>query len=286
MSPAAAPDPSLRRYIRTQFTPSFLYPLKGIWYFATHRYLHPLLQSRLLPLTLLSTCILVLLFLTAYLPIVAFLALFHYQGSAWVNGTFFILGIGNLLIALLFEAMFVDHTQVDIFDAVMVAEGYEHLVKTRRHVVDDIDETNPVERLGLRDKGAKFAPFSFRQIFEFLILLPLNFLPFAGVPLFLLLTGYRAGPLINWRYFALKGFTKKERNAFVTAKRRRWEYMWFGTVYMILQLIPVLSMFFLLTSAVGSALWSVRLEHEKVDRETGQEDDEGLPAYTDDDDPV
>jgi len=223
---------------------------------------------------------LVVLFLTAYLPVVAFLALFHYKGSAWVNGTFFILGIGTLLISLLFEALFVDHTQVDIFDAVMIAEGYEHLVKNRRPVAEDIDESDPVKRLGARDKGAQFAPFSIRQILELIILLPLNFVPFVGVPLFLLLTGLRAGPLLNWRYFALKEFTKKDRNNFIRAKKRRYEYMWFGTVYMILQLIPGLSMLFLLTSAAGSALWAVHIEQESMPIER-DEDEELPPNYTD-----
>ena len=274
------PYNSVQRFVRSNFSPAFIYPFKGLWYFATHRYLHPLARARILPLSLLSTCILVLLFLTAYLPIVAFLAIFHVKGSAWVNGTFFLLGIGTLLISILFEALFVDHTQVDIFDAVMVGEGYEHLVRNRRVVSEDIDESDPVKRLGARDKGATFAPFSFRQILEFVLFLPLNFVPFAGVPLFLLATGYRAGPLLNWRYYALKEFTKKERKEFIHTKKRKWEYMWFGAFYMLLQLVPVLSIFFLFTSAAGSALWSVRIERKNADRQFIP-DDELPPEYTD-----
>ena len=110
---------SARGFVKANFSPAFIYPFKGIWFFATHRYLHPLARTRMLPLALLSTCILVLLFLTTYIPLVAFLAIFHYKGSAWVNATFFILGIGTLLISILFEALFVDKTQVDIFDAVV-----------------------------------------------------------------------------------------------------------------------------------------------------------------------
>jgi hypothetical protein len=282
-NPASPPKGSrLQRFIRNNFSPVFLYPLKGIWYFTTHRYLHPLLRSRLVPLTLLSTCVLAILFLTIYVPVVAFLALFHFTGSAWVNATFFVLGIGSLLIALLFEALFVDHTQVDIFDAVLVAEGYENLVRTRRPIGDNIDEADPYRRLGIREKGATFAPFSLRQILEFVILLPLNFIPFVGVPLFLLATGYRAGPFLNWRYFALKGFNKKQRNQFIKVKKRRWEYMWFGAVHMLLQLIPVLSMFFLLTIAVGSALWSVHLEQESQRGRPIPQEEDLPPAYSDD----
>lgn len=260
-----------------------MYPLKGMWYFATHRYLHPLLKGRLIPLSLLSGCILAILFVTAYLPVVAFLAIFHYKGSAWVNGTFFILGIGALVIQLLFEGLLVDHTQVDIFDAVVVAEGYEHLIKNRRTVSDNIDQSDPYKRLGPRDKGAQFAPFSFRQIVELVILLPLNFVPFVGVPLFLLLTGYRAGPLMNWRYFQIKQFSRKDRKQFIKTKQRRFEYMWFGTVHMILQLVPVLAMLFLLTTACGSALWSVHIEQQLQDSQQDQEPtaEDDPPAYTD-----
>ena len=273
----------LRQFVRANFSPAFLYPLKGIYYFGTHRYLWPLLQSRLIPLTLLSTCVLAILFLTAYLPLVGFLALFHYRGSAWVNATFFLLGVGAVLIQLLFEGMLVDHTQVDVYDAVMVGEGYEHLVKNRRPVSEDINESDPYKRLGPRDKGAGFSPFSLRQIIELVILLPLNFVPFVGVPLFLILTGYRAGPLLNWRYFQLKQFNKKQRTQFIKTKSRRFEYMWYGTVHITLQLIPVLAMLFLLTTAAGSALWSVHLEQRLQERQPLQqsEEDDQPPAYTD-----
>ncbi|KAK5114448.1 hypothetical protein LTR62_002383 [Meristemomyces frigidus] len=272
--------PSLwTRFVRANFSPAFLYPLKGIWYYATHPYLRPLLKSRLIPLTVLSSSILVLLFLTAYLPLVGFLALFHFKGSAWVNATFSILIVGMLLIQMLFEALFVDSTQVDIFDAVMIAEGYEHLVKNCRPVADDIDETDPLKRMGPREKGATFAPFSFRQVIELVLCLPLNFIPFVGVPLFLLATGYRAGPLLNWRYFDLKQFNKRERNQFIKTKRRRFEYMWYGTVYLALQLIPVFSMLFLLTGAAGSALWSVHVEQESTRDSVDEED--LPPAYAD-----
>lgn len=222
----------------------------------------------------------VVLFLTAYLPVVALMEIFHRTGSAWVNGTVFVLGIGTLIITILFEALFVDNTQVDIFDAVLVGEGYENLVRNRRNVSEDIDESDPLKRLGPREKGAEFAPFSIRQILEFIILLPLNFVPFAGVPLFLLATGYRAGPLLHRRYFTLRGMTKKQRNEFIKVKAHRWQFMWFGTVYMILQLIPILSLLFLLTSAAGSALWSVHIERDNRDQQQ-LENDELPPEYTD-----
>lgn len=63
----------------------------------------------------------------------------------------------------------------------------------------------------------------------------------------------------------------------------------FGVVYLTLQLIPVLSMFFLVTSACGSALWVADIELEKqrqavtVAREANREgeDDSQAGQYAD-----
>ena len=81
-----------------------------------------------------------------------------------------------------------------------------------------------VKMLGKPAVSAVYAPFSIRQIVEFVVLLPLNFVPVMGVPLFLALTGYRAGPFHHWRYFQLREFTKEERKSFVL--RRKLRDMW------------------------------------------------------------
>ena len=194
------------------------------------------------------------------------------------------LGESAAIVALLFEAWFADEAQVDIFDAVLVAKGCEDLVARSRPVlpsaagVEGEEALNPRTRLGKPLRSAVYAPFSFRQIVEFIVFLPLNFLPWIGVPLFLFLTGYRAGPLQHWRYFKLKGMDRKQRNAFI--EERRWMYTWFGTVALVLQLVPVFSMLFLLTTAGGSALWAARLE--EANREEASDAVQGEYA----DDPV
>lgn len=185
-----------------------------------------------------------------------------------MNGAFLVLGEGAAITALLFEAFFVDETLVDVFDAVLINEGLSDLVGQARFL--DRDGENAVKMLGKPTISAVYSPFSLRQIIEFIVLLPLNFVPVAGVPIFLILTGYRAGPFHHWRYFKLLGFTKKERNNFI--KQRKVRYMWFGTVALLLQLVPVLSMFFLLTTAAGSGLWVAKIEKARRARESLVED--------------
>lgn len=150
-----------------------------------------------------------------------------WQGrSAWFNATVLVLGEGAAITALLFEAFFVDETQVDVFDSVLVAKGHEELVGVSRPVAPVLldEKDDPLKRLGKPVKSAIFAPFSLRQIIELVLLLPANFIPYIGVPIFLIGTGYRAGPLLMWRYYALREMTRKERRAFI--RQRRWAYAW------------------------------------------------------------
>jgi len=86
---------------------SWLYPIKGIFYFLGHSRFWPLFRGRLLPVVLLSLFVYGLLFTFAFLPQVAVLAIFH-GPAAWFNGAILTLEEGSAVIALLFEAFFVD----------------------------------------------------------------------------------------------------------------------------------------------------------------------------------
>lgn len=272
--------------IKSVVSASFLYPFKGIYYYAAHPFLWPLFGRRLIPLIVTSIVVLGMLFTFTYLPQVAFLAIFHGH-LAWFNAAFLVLGEGQVVIALLFEALLVDETLVNVFDAVLISENLASLVAPSRVLFPDAP--NPVKKLGKPTETAIYSPFSFRQIIEFIFFLPLNLIPLFGTPAFLVITGARAGPLHHYRYFKLRGLTKGEKKEEI--RSRRWKYTWFGTIALLLQLVPVLSMFFLLTTAAGSALWVVKLEEQKrrmVDVEVlAQEeglvrDEEAPPAYSDD----
>lgn len=91
------------------------YPMQGMWYFARHREYWPLWAGRLLPLSIISLIVYLILFLFAYLPQVAFLAIWQ-GGGAWFSALILTLGEGQVLIQALFEGFFVDECRVDIFD--------------------------------------------------------------------------------------------------------------------------------------------------------------------------
>ncbi|KAF9870456.1 hypothetical protein CkaCkLH20_12123 [Colletotrichum karsti] len=231
------------------------YPLRGIWYFLRNKEFWPLFLSRLLPLSIISFLVYFILFTFAFLPQFAFLAIFHGWG-AWVNAVVLVLGEGLVVIQGLFEGFFVDECRVD---ATLIKESHTDLVAPHRILFPDAPTA--VKMLGKPTSSAIYTPWSMIQIVELVVFLPLNFVPVVGTPAFIIITGTRLGKLAHYRWFQLRGLSKKESKREIRA--RTWEYVWFGTAAMILELVPVLSFFFLLTTSAGSALWAARMEDEK-----------------------
>ncbi|KAM0429921.1 hypothetical protein ACHAQK_010894 [Fusarium lateritium] len=259
------------------------HPIRGIWFFVRNREFWPLFVSRILPLSLMSFLVYFVLFTFTFLPQYAFLAIFHGWG-AWVNAVVLVLGEGLVIIQGLFEGFFVDECRVDVFDATLIKLGHKDLIAPQRILF--LDAPNPVRMLGKPTTDAVYTPWSMIQIIELIVFLPLNFVPVVGTPAFIIITGTRLGKLAHYRWFQIRGFSKVEQKQ--ALRDRAWEYVWFGTVAMILELIPVLSLFFLLTTTAGAAQWTAQIEDEsKSPAENEQAHEEGIhpdapPPYTDD----
>jgi hypothetical protein len=95
---------------------SAYYPLQGIWYFLRRPYFYPLFVGRLLPLSIISLLVYFILFTFAFLPQLAFLAIFHGWAGAWISAIVLVLGEGLVVIQGIFEGFFVDECRVDVFD--------------------------------------------------------------------------------------------------------------------------------------------------------------------------
>ncbi|KZZ90861.1 hypothetical protein AAL_07087 [Moelleriella libera RCEF 2490] len=259
------------------------YPLIGIWYFLRNKEFWPLFTGRLLPLSLISLLVYLILFTFAFLPQWLFLAIFHSWWSAWLNAVVLTLGEGLVIIQGLFEGFFVDECRVDVFDATFIKTGLQSLIAPHRILFDDAPTA--VKMLGKPTSSAIYTPWSLVQIVELIVFLPLNLIPYVGTFAFIVITGTRLGKLAHYRWFQLRGLSAREQKQEI--RNLSWEYVWFGTVAMILELIPVLSFLFLLTTSAGSALWAARIEHERERRRLGNSSARGQtpteppPAYSD-----
>jgi len=171
-----------------------------------------------------------------------------------------------------------------VFDATFIKLGLVNLISPHRIIFDEAP--NAVKMLGKPTSPAIYQPWSIKQIVELIVFLPLNLVPYVGTPAFIIITGTRLGKLSHYRWFQLRGLSKEEQRREI--RLLTWDYVWFGTVAMILELIPILSFFFLLTSTAGSALWAARIEEERkrtgIDSLIAQEEvpTQGPPEYSDD----
>lgn len=146
--------------------------------------------------------------------------------------------------------------------ATLIDKGLIDLVAPHRVLFPDAP--NAVQKLGKPTARAEYQPWSLVQMVELVVFLPLNLIPYVGAPAFILITGTRLGKLSHFRWFQLRGLDRKARRQEI--KTRTWDYVWFGTVAMLAELVPVLSFFFLLTTAAGSALWVADVELEAKQR--------------------
>lgn len=242
------------------------YPIRGIWYFSRRREFWPLFLGRLVPLSLISFFVYFVLFSFAFLPQFLFLAIFHGWG-AWFNAVVLVLGEGLVIVQGLFEGFFVDECRVDVFDATLIDLSLKDLIAPHRILFDDAP--NSVKMLGKPTSPACFNPWSTIQIVELVFFLPLNLIPYVGTIAFIVITGTRLGKLSHHRWFQLRGLSKAAQKDEI--KRLEWDCVFFGTMAMILELVPVLSFFFLLTTAAGSAIWAADLEKARREIESDSE---------------
>ncbi|KAL4949027.1 hypothetical protein BDW69DRAFT_198419 [Aspergillus filifer] len=241
------------------FSGAYLYPFKGLLHFTTHPPLYKPLYSRITQTLLAGVGITTSLFLFTYLPQTAFLTLTAGPFFAPIAGVLLVLSEASAITHFIARGWIIRDALVDIFDAVLLSRGQDALVRQGRELKGSNIRGGVMERLGKMVKRP-FGTFSEggSGILRSLMLLPLNFIPVIGTVMYVYVAGKKAGPGLHVRYFQLKGFSKAEREEFIT--RRRGAYTGLGMASVVLEMVPFASMVFEFSNAVGAALWAADLE--------------------------
>lgn len=236
---------------------SYLYPIKGIVYFASHRALWKPFLSRVAPTLAVSAAVTVPMFIFTYLPQLAVLV--------WVNGplamfttVLLVLNESSTITSMIARNFIMQDALLDTFDATLVSRGATAAVKEGRELQPGSD---PVGKLG-KVLMSPFERFSPNAIVRYLIHLPLNFIPVVGTAIFLLLQGRTRGLGVHDRYFQLKSWSKERRSDWI--QTHVGSYTAFGLVATLLEMVPVASLLFSFTNAVGAALWAADIEAKDV----------------------
>ncbi|KAJ8609940.1 hypothetical protein MRB53_038878 [Persea americana] len=112
---------------------AYLYPIKGIIYFLSHRELWKPLLSKLTPTIGLGSGITIFMFVVTYLPQVAIMA-FTSGPLAAITAALLVLSESSTLTMLLSKSFFIEGALVDTFDATLVQRGQVALVSKDRQV--------------------------------------------------------------------------------------------------------------------------------------------------------
>lgn len=241
---------------------AYLYPLKGIYYFFTHRSLWRPLANKLIPTVSLGVGITVFMFAVTYFPQAAVLTLVN-GPLAIVTTILLVLSEASTIFNVLSKNFLIDDALIDTFDGTLISRGCTQLVSTERQIKSSND---PIGRLG-KIARKPFAKFSPKAIIRYFLYLPLNMIPVVGTVMFVILQGRKFGPTAHARYFQLKQMKKREKDEFV--ERRKAAYTSFGVPAVLLELIPLVGIFFSFTNNVGAALWAADIEKGSATSEQG-----------------
>jgi len=234
---------------------AYLYPIKGIFYFLSHRSLWKPLLSKLVPTMFLSVGVVAFMFVFAYLPQLAVLVFVNGPLAAFTT-ILLTLSESSTLINIISRTFLLQDALVDTFDGVLVARNQTGVVSEGRQIKSG-NFNDPMAKMGklLKSPFEKFTP---KAIIRYVMYLPLNFIPVVGTVIFVLLQGRSRGESVHTRYFQLKKWNNAQREEWL--KEHTAPYTAFGTVATLLELIPFASMLFSFTNTVGAALWAADIE--------------------------
>ncbi|KAL8637615.1 MAG: hypothetical protein Q9228_005129 [Teloschistes exilis] len=239
---------------------AYLYPIRGIAYFLSHKALWKPLTSKLAPTMSLGLGITTFMFVFTYLPQAAVMA-FTNGPLAAISAGLLVLSESSTLFTLLSKTFLIDDALIDTFDGVLLSKNTTDLVSEGRQIKSGND---PIAKLGKLAKKP-FQNFTPTAIIRYLMYLPLNFIPVVGTVMFVLLQGKRSGPVAHTRYFQLKRWNKEQQEKHI--EQYRGAYTGFGVAAVLLELVPLASIFFAFTNTVGAALWAADIEKEHITKE-------------------
>jgi len=241
---------------------SYLYPIKGIVYFATHKSLWKPLMGKLAPYVTLSIGVVTSMFAFTYLPQLAVMVFVNGPLAVFTT-VLLVLSESATVISLVSRNFMLQDALLDTFDGTLVSKNATEIVAEGRQLKTGAD---PIDRLGKILKSP-FTRFSPKALVRYVMYLPLNFIPVVGTLAFILLNGRSRGQSVHDRYFQLKRWSTSQRSSWLS--EHTGPYTAFGTVATLLEMVPVASIFFSFTNTVGAALWAADIEAKDTQMSQG-----------------
>ncbi|GJJ71227.1 CysZ protein [Entomortierella parvispora] len=232
------------------------YPVQGVMYFIGHP---QLITSILCPIIMtILWAIAATIFAFAYLLKVQAHALIRVNcpaGLAWFVCVIFVL-LELALMILLFYLIILPIYQDGLFDRVLKLRGLRHVLEQNKG--------NGVVKCMRGVQGGLLIVFI--QIIVLLLTLPLNLVPVLGQVIYAGINGWILTFGMRFHYdVEIRNYSVSQSKS--EAWKRRSDFVGFGGIAVLLELIPLANLLFMWTNIVGCALW-VADEIEKAERTT------------------
>ncbi|KAL2020221.1 hypothetical protein VTK56DRAFT_8647 [Thermocarpiscus australiensis] len=232
---------------------SYVYPIKGIFYFLTHPDLWKPLRAKLIPYLTLYSAVVGGMFFFTYLPQLAVTALFNGPLAVFTT-ILLVLNESSVIVSIISKNYLLQDAHLDTFDGTLVARNATDIVAEGRELKSQGDS---IQRLGKALKKP-LSRWNVNELIRYVMYLPLNFVPVIGTATFLLLRGRSRGESVHERYFQLKDWSTSKASKWV--EDHKGPYTAFGTVATLLETVPIASVLFSFTNTVGAALWAADIE--------------------------
>jgi len=163
---------------------SYMYPIKGIFYFLAHKELWKPLASKLIPYLSLYAGVIGPMFFFTYLPQLAIMVFVNGPLAVFTT-VLLVLNESAAVVSIISKSLLLQEALLDTFDGTLVAKKQTEIVKNGRELNTRGDA---VQRLGKVLKNP-FSRFSLKELVRYFMYLPLNFIPVVGTVAFILIRG-------------------------------------------------------------------------------------------------
>eukprot|EP01095_Lingulamoeba_sp_RSL-Kostka_P011603 TRINITY_DN4460_c0_g1_i2.p1 TRINITY_DN4460_c0_g1~~TRINITY_DN4460_c0_g1_i2.p1 ORF type:complete len:334 (+),score=2.48 TRINITY_DN4460_c0_g1_i2:143-1144(+) len=227
-----------------------LYPFKGILFFIEHyKMMTKILMKPLIISFVLAMMFYFFYYYILYYPMYQFIGtILNTRHENIEYSTIYILYIMSQLTFLVISSVVLDFSRRSIYD-----------------IIFSINNKN-VHSLHKMERKERLINMFFQitsKIFIIILTAPFTIIPVIGTITFIVCNSLIYGWKSHTLYLIHVGLTLRVQFKWVIYKNFL-SYTYFGITALILDLTPVLSIFFIFTTCIGSALWALELEKENT----------------------
>lgn len=250
---------------------AYVYPLLGVYRFFAIPGLRSLLFTSLFSGVAISVVVTVAMFILAWAPQFAVLSFIISPFLAFPTAIFLVLAESWYISFTIAKLTWMENVQEHVFDEVLMQEAKKDSSAVVLKEIITAVEKKPKKQAGffagkLIGRVRNYPRAVVEDLVEYVVTLPLNFLPGVGNALFVYVNAETLAMKYHARYFELKGWKTDQAQIRAFVEQREPAYRSFGIVAMLLNIIPVVNVVFALTNTAGAALWAADIEKRKSAR--------------------